>query len=102
VLGIAVLHAALADIVLSLNLWNTVIASEIAAVIAASVIVAALVLRDALRDQKFRALRASQFHVCTHCGYVLDDEHDGKPCPECGEMVDLERCRKEWMKVVGK
>jgi hypothetical protein len=39
--------------------------------------------------------------ICVMCGYTLDSEHDGKPCPECGAKADLARYRRLWIEFAG-
>lgn len=41
------------------------------------------------------------YKVCIHCGYFVDDDCAARPCPECGKVVDLEECRREWKKALG-
>lgn len=48
------------------------------------------------RRRTVAVIRAHHGHVCTSCGYPLNPELDGKPCPECGRIADLARCRKVW------
>ena len=43
-------------------------------------------------------LRVQGYRVCIGCGYTLNREHDGQPCPECGVRVDLTECRRAWSK----
>src|SRR5262245_57761516 len=45
-----------------------------------------------------RVLQSHSYHVCLGCGYTLNPEHAGRPCPECGRTVDLVECTREWRK----
>jgi hypothetical protein len=50
-------------------------------------------------ERRLRArLREHGYRICTQCGYTLNPEHDGHPCPECGTPVDLADFEHAWRK----
>src|SRR5215510_14211603 len=60
-----------------------------------SVVLVTVAARSALWWSKSRLLRRLQRHgyrVCLGCGYTLNPEHGGQPCPECGRTVDYYEC----------
>lgn len=43
-----------------------------------------------------RFLRAHNWSVCPHCGYVLQSLPAVHKCPECGEPYDLDSVQSRW------
>jgi predicted RNA-binding Zn-ribbon protein involved in translation (DUF1610 family) len=58
-------------------------------------------LASRLRRRRLMEIRFIDGRVCTRCGYTLEEEQDGRPCPECGVGVDLAACRRFWIRVAG-
>lgn len=65
-----------------------------------SVIAVAAASMIVLRSRHRSLVRTHKGNVCLGCMYPLAEEWEGKPCPECGVFVNLERCRREWMRVL--
>jgi hypothetical protein len=64
---------------------------------------ASLQLWVLLPERRLRArLRENGYRLCTQCGYALNSEHDGHPCPECGAPVDLAEFERAWRKFLWK
>lgn len=54
------------------------------------------------RRRRGAFIRSHDYRLCTRCVYALDKELRCRPCPECGEVADFERCRETWMRIAGR
>ncbi len=41
-------------------------------------------------------LRAADYKLCLHCGYVLKAHKGGFNCPECGKACDIDKIQAAW------
>ncbi len=41
-------------------------------------------------------LRAADYKLCPHCGYMLTAHEGGFNCPECGKACDIDKIQAAW------
>jgi predicted RNA-binding Zn-ribbon protein involved in translation (DUF1610 family) len=83
------------------NAFDTNYMSRLAFAVISLVGIAGAVWLGIIRSRISTRVRECDGAVCVGCGHDVRGLPESGVCPECGKVVDLEECRREWKKAIG-